>query len=270
MKCYNCDEVMVELSNECPYCHARINKEDYNLVKTSKILNKITNVKEFARFIGLPYLKPVILLISAIICGMIAVFFFTRPASFTTESSTFLVKERIYYMIFTFIGILAFSFYLQFKKVDKFYHDFLAGDNHYFINFPLKAIVRSFICDAHEEIVTASLMKKRINYYDKRDKDVRLLHMNSHKFLHPQKVKLFNTKEKFYRRHFSANAQHVLKTYNADDESMLVVEGVIHGFLMTKSGVISIYNTPSITKKYFKDPTILDVEIEDKNKKINS
>ncbi|MDR1781750.1 MAG: hypothetical protein LBR40_01995 [Bacilli bacterium] len=269
MKCYNCDYHLEEpLPQKCPNCHDNINKKDYQLVSTDRVLDTIKTKKDFAHFIGLPgfHHNPIIPLVLCIICVIIALIAFFQPASLTFEGNFLtLNKERVIYTSFIFIAICLFAYYTHARKVDIFYKDFLLNENQYYINFPFKLAVNIFISDSHKEMVTASIMKKRKDFYERRYKEVKLPRMNSHRFINPQRVRLFyKTHQKFWNRHFRPEAKHVLKTFNPDDETMIVIDGVVHGFLFTKNKVIGIYNVPKVTKKFFKDPTILNIEHEEK------
>lgn len=265
MKCYNCDfKLEAPLPQKCPNCHDKINKADYHLVSTDQILEKIKTKKDFAHFIGLPgfHYNPLPSLILCFVFLIIALIAFFQPASLNFKGGILSLNiYRIIYMAAVFVAVCFFAFYNHARKVDAFYKDFLLNKNQYYINFPFKIAVNIFITDSHREMVTASLMKKRKAFYERRYKQVRLPRMNSHRFINPQRVRLFyKTHKKFWDRHFVSTAKHVLKTFNPDDETMLVVDGVIHGFLFTKNKVITIYNPPKITQQYMKDPTILNAK----------
>ena len=57
-------------------------------------------------------------------------------------------------------------------------------------------------------------MRKRNHAYENRDPELRILRFNSYKLFHPQKPKLFNTKEQFIKKHFDEKYNHYLKTNN--------------------------------------------------------
>lgn len=246
MKCYNCDNV-IEMKKSCPECGVRINPSDYNLKSTSKILNKINTIKDFANFIGLFYVKPLILLVAALAAlGLGAYLLITYT-------------NRVAYILLAVVFAICFNYFLEMRKIEAFYQDFTKHKNHYFILFPFKSEYRTIFCDANEQIPTSSIMKKRNHAYDNRKDNKRSLRFNSHKLLHPQKPKMFMTKEKFYKKHFDPSKKHVLKSFDYNDESYVAVEGTVHGFLIMDHGVITIYNTPKITKAYLSGD-LLDFE----------
>lgn len=256
MKCYNCDET-IKMERACPKCHARIDRSDYELDSTDKILKDIKTKRDFAHFIGLFYLNSLIFLVLSI-------------ASLGIGFYMFIVKENnMAYIIGALIFIVLFNYFIEMRRVESFYKDFQKGENKYYILYPFRRERRIIVCDASDKIMDQSILNKRYNAYEKREDEVRLLRINSHRFLHPQKLKLFYTNEKFYKRHFSPDARHVLKTHNYDDESYVGVAGVASGFLMTKNGVITIYNTPKIAKKHLPDTRakIFVKETEKKNSK---
>lgn len=236
MKCYNCDNV-INLQAKCPICHTKIEKEDYELKSTKKIIEKITNIKEFAHFIGLFYVKSVVLLSVAILSAVAAIYFY------------FVAHNNYAYMLLAFVFIVSLNFFFEMRKVETFYKDFERGKNKYYILWPFRTMYRSIFMDANEYIPTKKIMRKRNHSYENRDPEVRILRFNSFKFFHPQKPKLFNSKKVFMERHFDPRHNHYLKTDNYDHESFVITEGTVHGFLYTDRGVITIFNTPKLTKE---------------------
>jgi hypothetical protein len=240
MKCYNCDHKLNKLEKLCPNCHARLEKSDYNLKSTDQILKEITNIREFAKFIGLYYIKSIILLFIALFSMGIAIFLFAK------------YNSRGGYMIGAFIFVIAFSLFLEMRKVEIFYQDFKKQNNKYIILYPFKTEHTVIVCDASDQIVNSHVLDQRLNAYEKLDNNIMLLRFNTFKFLHPQRVKLFYKKAKFHDRHFNPQTRHFIKTLDYDDNSYVKLEGNIHGFLITDKGAITVYNEPKITNKYFK------------------
>lgn len=234
MKCYNCDSV-ISMQAKCPNCHTKIDKEDYELKSTKKIIDKISNINEFSKFIGLPYIKSLYLITVAIFAIAIAVYFY------------FIQNNNWAYMGFGFIAIVAFNYFLEMRKTETFYKDFEKGKNHYYILWPFRSMYRSIYMDANESIPNKKIMRKRNHSFESRDPELRVLRFNSYKFFHPQKPKLFNTKKQFLEKHFDEKYNHYLKTNNYDHESFVITEGTVHGFLYTDKGVITIFNTPQLT-----------------------
>ncbi len=243
MKCYNCDSV-INMQPKCPVCNTKIEKEDYELKSTKSVLDKITNVKEFANFIGLFYIKSYILLAIAIVAAGVAIYLY------------FFLHNNGGYMLMAFIFILALNFYFEMRKVETFYKDYQRGNNKYYILWPFRTMYRSIFMDANEKIPNKKIMRKRNHAYENRNPDVRILRFNSFKLFHPQKPKLFNSKKTFINKHFDPNHKHYLKTDNYDHESFVVTEGTVHGFLYTDRGVITIFNTPKLTKEIIKNEVL--------------
>lgn len=246
MKCYNCDSI-IEMQKQCPVCNIRIDAADYNLKPTSRIINKITNIKEFASFIGLFYVKPFILLFIAFASLGIGLYMFIA------------YTNRAAYIVLAVVFAIAFNYFMEMRKIETFYQDFQNNKNHYYILFPFKSVYRTIFCDANDHIPTASIMKKRYHAYENRKDKKRALRFNSFKILHPQKPKLFNLKNKFYKKHFNPDAKHILQTGNYEDQTYVGVEGTVHGFLVMSNSVITIFNTPKITKEFL-DDKLLDVD----------
>lgn len=236
MKCYNCDSI-ITMQPKCPVCSIKIDAKDYELTSSKVILEQIKNIKDFARFIGLFYFKPTLLILLAIIAGAAAIYFFASG-------------YRFVYMIGAFVAILAGNFANEMKKVERNYRDFQKGNNHYYILWPLKTEVRTFFCDANENLETKEVLRQRLHALEKRGKDTTFLRFNYTRLLHPHKPKLFMTKEIFFTKYFGKN-NHYLKTNNYEDESYVAVEGAIHGFLVMDEKVVTVYNTPSLSKEYF-------------------
>lgn len=240
MKCYNCDHQLNKLEKQCPHCHAKLDKKDYDLPKTDPILKEITTIQEFARFIGLFYIKSIILLIISLISITVAIILFAKYHS------------RAGYMIGAFIFVITFSLYLEMRKVEIYYNDFKKGKNKYIILYPIKTEHNVIVCDASDRILNRHVLNQRLHAYDKLENKISLLRFNTFKFLHPQKLKLFYKKHKFYERFFNPKTRHFIKTLDYDDNSYVKLEGNVHGFLITNKGVITVYNEPKITRKYFK------------------
>lgn len=255
MKCYNCDSV-ISMAAKCPVCNTKIEKEDYDLKSTKKIVDKITNINEFTRFIGLFYMKSIYLISISILSAAVALYFY------------FVMNNNFGYMGFGFIAILAFNYYLEMRKTETFYKDFEKGKNHYYILWPFRTMYRSIYMDANEEIPTKKIMRKRNHAYENRDPELRILRFNSYKLFHPQKPKLFNTKEQFIKKHFDEKYNHYLKTNNYDHESYVIAEGTVHGFLFTDKGVITIFNTPDITKQVLNSDALEYSESIDTSKEL--
>ncbi|MEG0283741.1 MAG: hypothetical protein RR543_02805 [Erysipelotrichales bacterium] len=255
MKCYNCDKT-IKMDRTCPYCHARIDRGEYELDSTNKILRDIKTKKDFARFIGLFYLNSYIFLALSII-------------SLAAGFYMYMEKDNVIGYIFgALIFLIFFNYFIEMRRVESFYRDFQKGENKYYVLYPFRRERRVIVCDASDKILKQSILDKRYSAYEKREDEIRLLRVNSHKFLHPQKLKLFYTKEKFYKRHFNEDAKHLLKTHNSDDESYVGVAGVASGFLMTKNGVITIYNTPKLARNYLPD-TRAKIFVKDVKKRDN-
>ncbi|MDL2211781.1 hypothetical protein LJB88_02775 [Erysipelotrichaceae bacterium OttesenSCG-928-M19] len=266
MKCYNCNSI-ITMQNKCPVCGTSIKKEDYNLPSTKKILNKVKTIKEFAHFIGMFYVRSLYLLIGAIIAAAAALFFLQYPvdASATGEVA-FMAWNRIAYMVLAVVFILFFNYYLEMRKIETFYKDYQKNENSYYILWPFKTEYRSIICDASDKIPDTHIMKKRFTAWQNRDKEVRHLRFNSYKLFHVQKAKLFYTKENFYKKHFDPRERHYLKTFDYDDESYVIIEGTVHGFLMTKNSVITIFNTPKVTLEVLGDKRLLTEDFAEETK----
>lgn len=243
MKCYNCDSI-ISMKPKCPVCNTKIEKEDYELSSTKIILDRITNIKEFANFIGLFYIKSWILLSIAIVAIVIAIYFY------------FFLHNNGGYILAALVFIFALNFYFEMRKVETFYADFQRGKNHYYILWPFRTMYRSIFMDANENIPNKKIMRKRNHAYESRNPEIRILRFNSFKLLHPQKPKLFNTKKTFIEKHFDTKLRHYLKTDNYDDESFVITEGTVHGFLFTDRGVITIFNTPQLTKDILNNEVI--------------
>ncbi|MDF9867127.1 hypothetical protein OKW22_000688 [Bacilli bacterium PM5-3] len=266
MKCYNCNSI-IEMQPTCPVCKTKIDKSDYELESTKKILSKIKTIKDFAHFIGLFYVKSIILLIVAIVAIVVANYFlfFADNSIFIKDSASFMAWNRVAYMVLALVFVLAFNYYLEMRKVEVFYRDFEKNKNKYYIIWPFKTEYRSIIGDANEYIPNVKIMKKRYRAYEKRDKDVRLLRFNSYKLFHPQKPKLFMSKENFLNKHFDPKARHYLKTDNYDDESFVLTEGTIHGFLYMNNSVITLFNTPKLTKQVLNGAHVLEDTYQDED-----
>lgn len=258
MKCYNCDSI-ITMQPRCPVCNTRITKEDYDLPSTKKIISKIKTIKDYAHFIGLFYVKSWILLLAAMVSAGIGMYFLFNPESVNAAGEvSFMAMNRILYMVFALIFVLCLNYSMEMRKVEAFYADFEKGKNTYYILWPFKTEYRSIFCDANEKIPNKEIMKKRHKAYEKKDKNIRDLRFNSYKLFHPQKPKLFNTKQRFFQKHFDDRYKHYLKTGNYDDESYVIIEGTVHGFLMTENSVIALFNTPKITKEMLSDPRLLE------------
>ena len=260
MKCYNCDSV-ITMQPTCPVCQAKIDKTEYELESTKKILKHVTDIKSFAKFIGLFYVKSYLLLAAAMLFMMAAFWSFSQG---DLSNANFMQLNRVGYMVFAFIAILAFNFYLEMKKVETFYQDYQKQNNRYVIIWPFKTEYRTIFGDANEKIPTIAVMKRRSLAYEKRDPAMRVLRFNSFKLFHPQKPKLFQTKERFFTKHFDPRTTHYLKSGNYDDESYVLAEGVIHGFLIMENSVITIFNTPKITMEVLNNTHMLDSEMIEK------
>ncbi|WP_423364258.1 hypothetical protein [Mycoplasma sp. P36-A1] len=243
MKCYNCDAVMPQIQRLCPVCHVSMEREDYyNLQKTKKILDNIKDIKDFAHFIGLFYVKSIILLIVAVVAILSAVYAFVVHGN------------RILYMVLAVVFVFAFNFFLEMKKVESFYADFKKGNNRYVIAYPFKNEFRTFIADCMESIPNDRILRQRLNAYNKRDKEIRTLRFKTFGLFHPQKPKLFTPKkEDFFKKHMNPEAKHFIKTGNYDDESYIAFEGTIHGFLVMDSGLVTLLNIPKVTKDFTAD-----------------
>lgn len=253
MKCYNCNSIIVEnepqnehrdlnvIPRQCPVCHATMVKEEYQCPLTSNILKEIKTIKDFGKFIGLFHVPSIALLVLAIVSLAVGIYFF---ATYT---------NRVVYMVLAFIAIVSFNFFLEMRKVEAFYKDFQKNKNRYIIAYAFKSEVRTFIADCQEAIPNDHIMKQRLNAYERRDKDIRLLRFKTYGMFHPQKPKLFNKKEDFFARHMNPKYRHFIRTGNYDDSSFIAFEGSIHGFLVMDSGIITIFNIPKLTKVYMSD-----------------
>jgi len=245
MKCYNCNQVFDTLPSQCPNCQIKINKKDYECVSTKTILDKIQSINDFAHFIGLFYVKPVIFLVVSILSMIIAI------------SGWALLNQRLLYIIFAFIAVIAFNFFNEMRKVSSYYQDYLQNENDYIICFPFTNEKRLFISDAMDFIPNDKIMKQRLNAYTKNKENTRLLKFKTYGMYHPYKPKLFMQKDKFFTKFFDSQAKHFIKTENYDDESFVGFDGTLHGFLETKNGIITIFNIPKITKEVIKDTNLI-------------
>jgi hypothetical protein len=247
---------------QCPVCRTKIDEKDYELDSTRKILSQVKTIQEFARFIGLFYIKSYLMLLLALI--FIAAAFVVLLYGGAGLFDEYMGWNRITYIALAFIAILCFNWYLEMRKVEVYYKDFQVNNNTYFIFWPFKSEFKTIMNDASTKIPNNNIMKKRHNAYEKKAKDgERILRFNSVRLFHPQKPKLFHTKKFFYDKFIEPGTKHILITGDYKDESFVLVEGAIHGFLIMDNSIITIYNTPGITKKVLNEIDLLDVKKED-------
>jgi len=240
MKCYNCNQVFESLPKACPKCKHKVDEKEYRLKDTSEILKSISSIKDFAHFIGLFYVKAPIFLVIAIVAMIVGILGWR------------FLDSREMYMVFAFAAIIAFNFFLEMKKVENFYKDYQLGENKYIILYTFNSEGRSFVSDAMDKVINDSdILKQRNHAYENTDKSQRFLRFKTFGMYHPQKPKLFMKKDKFYTKFFNPDARHFIKTGNYDDESFVLYQGALHGFLISKNGIITVFNTPKLTKEFF-------------------
>lgn len=244
MKCYNCDHHLEDINNLvcCPKCKHKIRKKEYQIDTTKVILDQIKTKSDFARLIGLFNINPIILIVLAILS--------LAGTSYYLFNST---SVRIEYFVFAVLFLFMLVLLFQQNKITKLYNDFKKNNNHYYILYPFKATNRVIANELTDKIVTTDILKQRFSCFENYGERYYSLHFNTYKLFHPQKLKLVLTKEKFYHKYFGDDIKHVLQTYNELDDSFVLIEGVVHGFLVLDNHVITIFNTPGITKKYLQE-----------------
>lgn len=237
MKCHSCDKQLDREIKKCNHCGITLKKEDYNLPSTKQIIDSIDSIKAYAHFIGMFYVKSIILLIIAIISALVSAYFIL------------ILHKNIIYVALMLIAITSFNYFLEMKKIEKTYQDFQLNSNKYYALWPILLEKKTVFADASLELVNKSVLEQRQKAYNKRNNKERLVRFNTYRIYHPYKPKMFMDKKVFYSKFFNKDTTHFLQSGNQKDETYVALEGMIHGFLIMSNYVVCIYNIPKKTKK---------------------
>lgn len=237
MKCHSCDKQVSRKMKKCNHCGAKIKKEDYNLPSTRQIIDDIDSIKAYANFIGMFYVKSIILLLIALVTALVSAYFIL------------ILHKNIMYIVLMLIAITSFNYFLEMRKIEKTYQDFKLNSNRYYALWPILLEKKTVFADASLELVNKSVLEQRQKAYNKRESQERLVRFNTYRIYHPYKPKMFMDKETFYKKFFNKDTTHFLQSGNLNDETYVALEGMIHGFLIMSNYVVCIYNIPKKTKK---------------------